>query len=123
MGAVGNLAASGTPVGVGFNGSNEPPFATTGLRNLSYVAPTLTVVGTNTVTLAISADDGHGGTLTTNIYVDVYSTVLPPGLSGTQTGQTVYDNTAITPFSKVKIQSFNGSTVTLKIQLTGGGYE
>src|SRR5205807_1262145 len=48
------------------------------------------------------------------------SVVLPPGLSGMQSGQTVNDNSTVAPFSKVSIQSFNGSSVTIQITLTGG---
>lgn len=116
---LGALYSGGSPVGTTFGGTNDPAAATAILRNLSYVAPNQQISGTNSLTLLITANDGHGGTFSTNIYLKLYSIVLPPGLSGTQPGQTVYDNSSLTPFSKVGIQSFNGSFVTLRIQLSG----
>ncbi|MDR3457978.1 MAG: Ig-like domain-containing protein [Verrucomicrobiae bacterium] len=116
---LGQLTLSGNPVGTAYSSSGEPPTATASLRNLSYLAPVQTIAGTNFLQIAITADDQHGGRLTNYINLDLYSIILPPGLSGTQSGQTVNDNATIAPFSKVTIQSHNGNPVTLKIQLAG----
>ncbi|MCX6896826.1 MAG: lamin tail domain-containing protein, partial [Verrucomicrobia bacterium] len=117
---LGELASGGSPVGSTFSASGGAVAATVGLRDLSYIAPTLAITGTNTLKLAITADDGHGGTVSNNVFLDLYSLVSPPGLSGMQSGQTVNDNSTVAAFSKVSIQSFNGSAVTIRIALAGG---
>ena len=117
---LGQLTVSGVPVGTSYGGSNEPPTASTLLRSLNYLAPLQTIANTNPLTVTIIANDQHGGRATNFIYLDLSSIVLPPGLLGTQSGQTVFDNSTIAPFSKVTIQSHNGNPVTVKIQLGGG---
>ena len=119
---LGQLAYNGSPIGTSFAGSNQPPFATDSLRNLTYLPPSqgLPLHQTNTLQIAITADDQHSGFVSNNILLDLYSIILPPGLSGTQSGQTVYDNSTIAPFSKVTIKGLNGNAVTVQIQLGGG---
>ncbi len=108
----------------GFNGtayasSGDPKVASTDLRNLIYRAPSTPIATTNTLTLTITADDGHGGTLTTNVLIDLYSLISPPGLTGTVSGQRVNDNTTVALFSGVTIQSHNGSSVIVRVGLSG----
>jgi hypothetical protein len=108
----------------GFNGtvyasSGDPKAASTDLRNLIYRAPSSPISTTNTLTLTITADDGHNGTLTTNVLIDLYSLVSPPGLTGTVSGQRVNDNTTTALFSGVTIQSHNGSSVVVRVGLSG----
>jgi hypothetical protein len=117
---LGQLTVAGSPVGTSYGGSNEPPAASTLLRSMNYLAPLSTILATNPLTITITSDDQHGGLLTNFIYLDLSSIVLPPGLLGTQSGQTVYDNSTLAPFSKVTIQSHNGNPVAVKIQLAGG---
>ena len=117
---LGQLSHNGTLV-TSYTGSNDQSSANIQLRALSYVPPSqnLSPHQTNYIQIAISADDQHGGTVSNNIYVDLYSIFLPPGLTGTQSGQIVYDNSTIAPFSKVAIQSRNGNAVTIQVQLGG----
>jgi len=116
---LGQLTYANTPVGTSYSSTDEPPDGTTSLRNLNYLPPVQTIPGTNNLQIAIRENDQHGGLTTNYINIDLYSIILPPGLGGTQSGQTVYDNTTVAPFSKVTIQSHNGNPVTLKIQLAG----
>ena len=117
---LGALAYNGSIVGTTYGGTGSDETSTLDIRKLTYIAPNSQINGTNLLTLAITANDGHGGVLATNQYINLYSVVLPPGLSGLQAGQTVNDNTTVAPFSKVKIQTFNGSAVSVRVQLTGG---
>ena len=116
---LGQLTVAGTQNGLSYGSSNAPPTASTLLRTVNYLPPLQPIAGTNVLTVTLTADDQHGGRLTNVTYLDLSSIVLPPGLSGTQSGQTVNDNATIAPFSTVAIQSHNGNPVTLKIQLSG----
>ncbi|MGZ4961054.1 MAG: Ig-like domain-containing protein [Limisphaerales bacterium] len=105
--------------GTNYSSSGDPKVATSDLRNVIYRAPSSPIAGTNTLTVTISANDGHGGSLSTNIYIDLYSLISPPGLSGTASGQRVNDNTSIALFSSVTIKSFNGNSMIVKVGLSG----
>ena len=105
--------------GTNYNSSGDPRVATSDLRNIIYRAPSSPIGGTNTLTLTISANDGHGGTLTTNVFIDLYSLISPPGLSGTASGQRVNDNTTIALFNAVTIKSFNGNSMIVRVGLSG----
>ncbi len=96
----------------------DPLAATAAIRALIYRAPSMAVANTNPITLTVIIRDGHGGSATNSAIADVYSIVSPAGLTGTQAGQRVNDNTTIQLFSAVSIQSFNGTSVTVKISLT-----
>ena len=69
----------------------------TDLEGVTYLAPSVPITGTNTVIFTITLSDGKGGNYTTNVYADVYTSVQAPVLSGTQSGQTVNDNTNHSP--------------------------
>ena len=114
---LGQLTSSQTQVGTSFNASNSPAAATTLLRNLNYLPPLQTISGTNILTVTITDNDQHGGIVTNIIFLDLSSLILPPGLSGTESGQTVYDNSTVAPFAQVAIQSHNGNPVTILIRL------
>lgn len=105
--------------GTNYTSSGDPKAASGDLRNILYRAPSTPIGTTNTLTLTITANDGHTGTVTTNMYIDLYSLVSPPGLSGTVSGQRVNDNTTIALFSGVTIQSFNGNSVIVRVGLSG----
>jgi VCBS repeat-containing protein len=115
---LGNLEFGGFS-GTNYSSSGDPKAATTDLRNILYRAPSSPIAGTNTLTLTISANDGHGGALSTNVFIDLYSLVSPPGLSGTASGQRVNDNTTVALFSGVTIKSFNGNSMTVRVGLSG----
>jgi len=117
---IGNLVLNGVNLGLNYSSSNNPSAASVVIRSLSYQAPSSTINGTNAMTITIAAADGHGGTVSSNVFLDVFSIISPPGLTGTQSGQIVNDNTTIAPFSKVAIQSFNGNSVAVIISLAGG---
>ncbi|MEI6196514.1 MAG: choice-of-anchor Q domain-containing protein, partial [Verrucomicrobiota bacterium] len=116
---IGSLMLGGIDIGTTYATSGDPVAVTAALRSLAYHAPTLAIGGTNAMTLALTAADGHGGTVSSNVFIDVFSVVSPPGLTGTQSGQIVNDNTTIALFSKVGIQSFNGNFVTVQLALYG----
>ena len=116
---VGGLLLNGVNVATSYFGSGDPEISSAGLQSLSYQAPTLAITGTNAMTFTITAADGHGGTVSSNVFLDVFSIFSPPGLTGTQSGQIVNDNTTIALFSKVGIQSFNGNSITVLLALSG----
>ncbi|MEY4917409.1 MAG: hypothetical protein RL616_1322, partial [Verrucomicrobiota bacterium] len=117
---LGSLEVNGNSIGTNYFSASDPDAATAALRNMSYRAPTLTIAGTNVLTVTITASDDHGSSLTTNIYLDLFSVTIASGLSGAQSGQTVNDNTTIALFNKVNIQSFNGAPITVRASLGGG---
>lgn len=115
---LGNLQV-GAFSGTTYVASNVVPSeATALLRSLIYRAPTLAIAGTNAITLTVTVTDSQNASTNGVAIADVYSVVSPAGLTGTQAGQRVNDNTTIQPFSTVSIQSFNGTAVTVKISLT-----
>ena len=90
------------------------------LRGLTYRAPTLPIADTNLLTFILTASDGHPNSSVTNlVLVDLYSQLTPPGLSGMESGQVVNDNTTLAAFSRVSIQSGNGTAITVRVQLSG----
>ena len=117
-GPIGYLELNGANLGTNYSSSGDPVVVSGNIRSIIYHAPSIGLTGTNVLTLTITADDGHGVVVSTNQYLDLYSVLLPPGLTGMQSGQSVYDNATITLFSKVNIQSFNGNYVTVGIALT-----
>lgn len=114
---LGNLQYGGGQ-GSSFVFTNDQLTAGSILRTFNYLPPSQNIAGTNFITIAITADDLHGGTVSNNIYVDVSTLVLPVILSGTQSGQPVFDNSTLQPFGNVFIQSRNGFPVNLSIKLT-----
>ena len=115
---IGNLEV-GAFSGTNYQASDLDPLEATALiRSLIYRAPSLSVANTNPVTLRIRIQDGYGASATNSAIADIYSIVSPAGLTGTQAGQRVNDNTTLQLFSAVSIQSFNGTAVTVKISLT-----
>ena len=86
---IGNLLLGGNDIGTSYSSSGDPVADTAVLRSLAYHAPTLAINGTNAMTVIITAADGHGGIISSNIFLDVFSIVSPPGLTGTQSGQIV----------------------------------
>ncbi|WP_160164644.1 Ig-like domain-containing protein [Pedosphaera parvula] len=92
--------------------------ATTRLRSLLYTAQSLPIVGTNSVGFTVTVTDTfNAGATNTTTVVDVYTPVSPPGLTGTRADQRVNDNSTITPFSNVSIQSFNAGAFSVILQL------
>ena len=120
---LGQLTYNNQPVGSSYAGTNEASLASTVLHGLNYLPPTanLSPGTTNSMTITISADDQHGGKATNTITLVLSSSVLSPDLSGTQSGQTVNDNSTIAPFSTVIIHGNNGDAVTVQVQLSGAG--
>ena len=121
------LTGSSSPMGnLQFNSQSGSSFAFTNdqysagisLRQFSYVPPSQNVSGTNFLTITITANDRHGGIISSNFYIDLSTLVLPVILSGTQPGQLVYDNSSINPFANVNIQSRNGNPVNLTVKFT-----
>ncbi len=121
------LTGSSTPVGnlqlnsqsgTSFAFTNDQYSAGISLRQFSYVPPSQYVSGTNFLTITITANDRHGGIISSNLYIDLSTLVLPVILSGTQPGQLVYDNGSINPFANVTIQSRNGNPVNLTVKST-----
>jgi VCBS repeat-containing protein len=114
---VGNLQF-GSQTGTSFTFTNDQYAAGINLRQFIYNPPSQNVTGTNYLTIAISANDRHGGIVSSNLYVDLSTLVLPVVLSGIQPGQLVYDNSSIAPFANVNIQSRNGNAVNLAVKFT-----
>jgi VCBS repeat-containing protein len=117
--SIGYLSASG-----GNDGTNlllsgiDATTATAVIQTLRYVAPTFPLANTNNLIVTLTAHDGFVQ-VGTNVTVSAYTLLSPPGLSGTQSGQHVNDNTTISPFSTVSIQSFNGNSLTVLLNLGG----
>ncbi len=114
---VGNLQFN-SQSGSSFTFTNDQYTAGINLRQFSYVPPSQNVSGTNFLTITVTANDRHGGILSSNLYIDLSTLVLPVILSGTQPGQLVYDNSSINPFANVNIQSRNGNPVNLTVKTT-----
>src|SRR5882724_2266163 len=95
--------------------------ATFALQHLAYQAQSfpISTTNTNTVTFTIVAlDDHNGGATNTAAGVDIYTPYTPPGLSGTRSNQRVNDNASLALFSTVSIQSFNGGSFSVIINLS-----
>ncbi len=86
------------------------------LQGLAYTASGFPQTYTNVMSIQISVNDGFA-TTTTNAVVSVYTPVRPPGLSGTQSGLHVNDNSTIAPFSTVTLQSLNAGALGVVLQL------
>jgi len=122
-----SLTGSAPPLGnLQFNGNTAASFTFTNdqyhaginLRLMNYLPPAQSVTGTNYLQVAITANDLRGGFVSNNIYIDLSTLVLPVILSGTQSGQLVYDNSSLNPFASANIQSRNGNPVNLAIKFT-----
>ncbi len=97
-----------------------PTEASAAIQALLYSAPAFPVPfnTTNRMTAQVVVTDSSGGSHTNSLTtIDVFSPFTPPGLSGTQADQRVNDKNTLAPFSTVSIQSLNGGSFAVLVQL------
>jgi len=110
-------------VGTNYVSSAMPPSqATTALRNLAYIAPTVPLPGPIAFGLIVTVTDDPAveagkSAIDTNTKIQASTPYQAVSIRGTQAGRQVSDKQTIAPFPNVTVESLNGQPIVALVSL------